>query len=97
MISVVPSGNTARTSRARIDSFTFSLRFGRRGGKFLGGYIFWLLVHVNKLRTKRCWPEGPGNSRIENRNGARKQQNNVSLSVHQNVCQFKPSQPLSVR
>src|SRR5207253_6909681 len=38
MISVVPSGNTARTSRARIDSLTFSLRFCRRGGR-LRGYI----------------------------------------------------------
>ena len=39
MTSVVPSGKTARTSRARIDSFTFSLRFCLRGGKFLGGNI----------------------------------------------------------
>jgi len=38
--SAVPSGNTARTSRARIDSFTFSLRFCLRGGKFLPGYMF---------------------------------------------------------
>src|SRR5713226_7466340 len=37
--SAVPSGNTARTSRTRIDSFTFSLRFCRRGGKFLPGYM----------------------------------------------------------
>src|ERR1017187_4461129 len=44
MISEVPSGNTARTSRARMDSFTFSLRFCLRGGKFLPGYMLcgWL-------------------------------------------------------
>ena len=39
MTSAVPSGKTARTSRTRIDSFTFSLRFCRRGGKFLPGYM----------------------------------------------------------
>src|SRR5215210_4743054 len=40
MTSTDPSGNTARTSRARIASFTFSLIRGRRGGKFLGGSIY---------------------------------------------------------
>src|ERR1039458_3915591 len=46
MTSEVPSGNTARTSRARMDSFTFSLRFCLRGGKFLPGYMLcdWLLI-----------------------------------------------------
>src|ERR1035438_5484942 len=46
MISEVPSGNTARTSRARMDSFTFSLRFCLRGGKFLPGYMLcdWLRI-----------------------------------------------------
>src|SRR5579871_5435575 len=39
MISTDPSGKTARTSRTRIASFTFSRIFGRRGGKFLGGII----------------------------------------------------------
>ena len=37
MTSTEPSGKTARTSRTRIASFTFSLILGRRGGKFLGG------------------------------------------------------------
>src|SRR3954469_17014412 len=37
--STEPSGNTARTSRARIASFTFSRILGRRGGKPLGGYM----------------------------------------------------------
>src|SRR5712692_9911324 len=32
----LPSGNTARTSRARIASFTFSRILGRRGGNPLG-------------------------------------------------------------
>src|SRR6478735_5760909 len=35
-ISTLPSGNTARTSRARIASLTFSLIRGRRGGMPLG-------------------------------------------------------------
>src|SRR5229473_103433 len=39
IISATPSGNTARTSRARIASLTFSRILGRRGGKFLGGII----------------------------------------------------------
>src|SRR5450755_916476 len=38
--SAVPSGNTARTSRNRMDSFTFSRRLGLRGGKFRPGYMF---------------------------------------------------------
>jgi hypothetical protein len=32
MISTLPSGNTARTSRTRMASFTFSRTLGRRGG-----------------------------------------------------------------
>src|SRR6266853_4234009 len=36
MISTEPSGKTARTSRARIASLTFSRILGRRGGKPLG-------------------------------------------------------------
>lgn len=39
MTSALPSGNTARTSLARIASLTFSLILGRRGGKPLGGYM----------------------------------------------------------
>src|SRR5579871_5377578 len=39
MISTDPSGKTARTSRTRIASFTFSRTLGLRGGKFLGGII----------------------------------------------------------
>src|SRR6478672_1595268 len=39
MTSTVPSGKTARTSRARIASFTFSRILGRRGEKPLGGYM----------------------------------------------------------
>jgi hypothetical protein len=39
MISTDPSGKTARTSRARIASLTFSRILGRRGGKPLGGII----------------------------------------------------------
>src|SRR5690348_17855188 len=39
MTSTVPSGNTARTSRARMASFTFSRILGRRGGYPLGGYM----------------------------------------------------------
>src|SRR6266849_1691191 len=33
MTSTLPSGNTARTSRARMASLTFSRILGRRGGK----------------------------------------------------------------
>src|SRR5260370_10016921 len=40
--SVSPLGKTARTSRARIVSFTFSLRFCLRGGNFLPGVISYL-------------------------------------------------------
>src|SRR5437764_12402983 len=36
MTSTEPSGKTARTSRARIASLTFSRILGRRGGKPLG-------------------------------------------------------------
>src|SRR3984885_15273858 len=39
IISAVPSGNTARTSRARIDSFTFSRRLDLRGGKLRPGIM----------------------------------------------------------
>src|ERR1017187_4249233 len=44
MISEGPSGNTASPSRAPRDSFSFSLRFCLRGGKFLPGYMLcgWL-------------------------------------------------------
>ena len=41
MTSTLPSGKTARTSRARIASFTFSRIRGRRGWKFLGGSIYY--------------------------------------------------------
>ena len=39
IISVSPLGNTARTSRARMVSFTFSLRVCLRGGNFLPGVM----------------------------------------------------------
>src|SRR5580658_10253620 len=39
IISAVPSGNTARTSLARIDSFTFSRRLDLRGGKLRPGIM----------------------------------------------------------
>ena len=39
MISVSPFGKTARTSRARMVSFTFSLRACLRGGNFLPGVM----------------------------------------------------------
>src|SRR5947209_3937246 len=58
--SVVPSGKTARTSRARIDSFTFSLRFCRRGGKFLPGYIgyAWFSVDLRRHAEVGGMPDG---------------------------------------
>src|SRR5580692_7993215 len=39
IISAVPSGNTARTSLARIDSLTFSRRLDLRGGKLRPGIM----------------------------------------------------------
>src|SRR5689334_420298 len=63
MTSAVPSGNTARTSRARMNSFTFSLRFCLRGGKFLPGYIGYARNSVLKMEkqaggvpTANCGP-----------------------------------------
>src|SRR6266566_2160695 len=67
MTSAVPSGKTARTSRTRMDSFTFSLRFCLRGGKFLPGYI-WGYTFDGKLRKPRGWRPTPPetlSSRIE--------------------------------
>src|ERR1019366_1694082 len=55
MTSVVPSGKTARTSRARMDSFTFSLRFCLRGGKFLPGYIGYTFVGRLERHKDRGW------------------------------------------
>src|SRR6185312_6141614 len=63
--SVVPSGNTARTSRTRIDSFTFSLRFCLRGGKFLPGYICYTFVGRLGRHKDRGWePRRTLSSRI---------------------------------
>src|SRR5690349_20234664 len=78
MISAVPSGNTARTSRTRMDSFTFSLRFCLRGGKFLGGYIRYLFNWKWK-HTEGDWaPLG-----AKNRDGKkRSNRNKASRSVY---------------
>src|SRR5262245_64501157 len=48
MISVSPFGKTARTSRTRMVSFTFSLRACLRGGNFLPGVMLAALGSVHR-------------------------------------------------
>ena len=52
--STLPSGNTARTSRARIASLTFSRMRGRRGGKFLDGIIEMKTRESQALGTQKA-------------------------------------------
>src|SRR5204863_7013003 len=93
MTSAVPSGKTARTSRARMDSFTFSLRFCRRGGKFLGGYIldytFRVIRSLQKGESKAVLAGRPTelSGRESEWCNETTSKNNVSLSVHQNRIQ----------